>query len=100
MTTVPLTSIASWDEAFVNYSVPEIRILNDDLRALAAAKDTAPRPGRKQVPWYAKTADIIVSMDSVVAQTDTALSGLVTHGGSSSMAWEAHERCFRALLTQ
>lgn len=88
-----LADLTSWDDAFNRFTVPEIRQLNADLRTLALSKKTELRDlvGNRYKDML-KTADIIISMNDLVAREDEALSDLITNKNYTS--WESHERWF------
>lgn len=84
-----LSSIDKWQDAFVEYSVPELQHLNVQLREHVTAKKQELRDlvGNRYRDML-KTADIILSMNDTVGKEDDALSDLCTAGKYSS--WATH----------
>lgn len=84
-----LSDIEKWQDAFVNYSVPEIFQLNAQLRTHVTAKKQELRDlvGNRYRDML-KTADIIMEMNDVVGKEDEALSELCTSHRYS--AWATH----------
>ncbi|KAF5101926.1 hypothetical protein D0Z00_000581 [Geotrichum galactomycetum] len=84
-----LSDIEKWQDAFVNYSVPEIFQLNTQLRTHVTAKKQELRDlvGNRYRDML-KTADIIMEMNDVVGKEDESLSELCTSHRYS--AWATH----------
>lgn len=89
----PLADIKNWEQAFEQYSVSEIRAFNAQLGDLADAKQHELRHlvGNRYKDML-KTADIIISMNEIITQEDSALSDLVTN--ELYTLWDSHERHF------
>lgn len=88
-----LADLNSWQDAFIKFTVPEIRQLNDQLRDLSVSKKQELRDlvGNRYKDML-KTADIIISMNDLVTHEDEALSDLVTN--ESYTSWDSHESHF------
>lgn len=93
-----LAELNNWEEAFIKYSVPELRTLNGQLTELAYSKKTELRDlvGNRYRDML-KTADIIISMNDVVTKEDNALSDLTTN--SKYTSWDSHESNFSTFHT-
>lgn len=88
-----LNNIEEWKELFEKYPVSEIRSLNVQLSELADSKQQELRHlvGNRYKEML-KTADIIISMNDLVAQEDAALSELVTK--EFHTLWYKHEKSY------
>lgn len=83
------SKIDKWQDAFVEYSVPEIQQLNARLKEHVTAKKLELRDlvGNRYRDML-KTADIILAMNETISKEDDALSDLCTAGKYS--AWATH----------
>jgi hypothetical protein len=91
------SDIEKWQDAFVNYSVPEIFQLNTQLRNHVTAKKQELRDlvGNRYRDML-KTADIIMEMNDVVSKEDESLSELCTSHRYS--AWATHGQNVKMFL--
>lgn len=92
-----LSDIKKWQDAFVNYSVPEIFQLNTQLRTHVTAKKQELRDlvGNRYRDML-KTADIILEMNDLVGKEDESLSELCTSHRYS--AWATHGQNVKKFL--
>lgn len=92
-----LSDIKKWQDAFINYSVPEIFQLNTQLRTHVTTKKQELRDlvGNRYRDML-KTADIILEMNDLVGKEDESLSELCTSHRYS--AWATHGQNVKKFL--